>query len=302
MAKSSTILIAVLDNDFKPSEIDKTTVEIVQAPANGNADPDAVSGRITYRPASGFVGIDSFTYRAKSKDGIWLDPATVTVTVREAPTNDTLRLLARAFVRALYVDILERQPDQGGLDFYSQKAYDQGNSEQVRREIVQELWHSLEHYGLLVESLYRQFLHRGSDPGGRSFYIGELQSGRSQGELAVQMLASPEYETTHADVRSFIIGLYRDVLVREPDPTGLDSHIRSFVSRTDSATKFLLSPEYLDRLIENSFRKYLQRGADPVGRMAYQQSLAGKLSAADDLPKSLMASNEYFNKAANRRF
>lgn len=61
------------------------TVEIVDQPANGTVELDGMTA--TYTPAAGFVGDDSFTYRAVDESGAVSDAGTVTVAVTN--TNPT---------------------------------------------------------------------------------------------------------------------------------------------------------------------------------------------------------------------
>jgi hypothetical protein len=71
------------------------TFQIVTPPAHGtlgtpssiacvSAPPTSDSSKVTYTPASGFSGADSFSYRVS--DGVqWSTPATVSITVAPAP-------------------------------------------------------------------------------------------------------------------------------------------------------------------------------------------------------------------------
>ncbi|RNL68602.1 hypothetical protein ED312_23175, partial [Sinomicrobium pectinilyticum] len=74
--------IDVLANDV-PGEapIDPATVVIVDAPGNGTAEVDPVTGMVTYTPAAGFEGDDTFTYTVKDENGFESNAATVTVSV-----------------------------------------------------------------------------------------------------------------------------------------------------------------------------------------------------------------------------
>ncbi|MFO7648448.1 Ig-like domain-containing protein [Halomonas campaniensis] len=74
------VQIAVLENDSDPDG-DPLTVGAVTRPNNGSVTVNA-DGTLTYTPDFGFIGSDSFTYRAY--DGRLLsDPATVNVAVME---------------------------------------------------------------------------------------------------------------------------------------------------------------------------------------------------------------------------
>ncbi len=72
----------VLTNDFDLDE-DDLTVELLEGPSHGTLtlNPD---GSFTYKPARGFIGIDSFTYRAFDGE-CYSEPATVTIYVAKCP-------------------------------------------------------------------------------------------------------------------------------------------------------------------------------------------------------------------------
>jgi hypothetical protein len=60
------------------------TYAIVTAPAHGKLNGDVASGQVTYTPATGFSGQDSFTYDASSTNGT---SSAVTVSVTVAPRS-----------------------------------------------------------------------------------------------------------------------------------------------------------------------------------------------------------------------
>ena len=91
--QGETATIDVLAND---SDSDGTVIpaslQIQNQPSNGSAIllPD---GTISYLPASGFAGSDSFTYIIQDNDGQSSNPATVDITVNNvAPTIDDIQL------------------------------------------------------------------------------------------------------------------------------------------------------------------------------------------------------------------
>ena len=73
------VTIDVLDNDTDADD-DNLTVSGVTQPANGSVTNNN-DGTVTYAPAAGFFGADSFTYTVT--DGIASDTATVNVSVNE---------------------------------------------------------------------------------------------------------------------------------------------------------------------------------------------------------------------------
>jgi hypothetical protein len=60
------------------------TYAIVTAPAHGELSGDLASGQVTYTPAAGFSGQDSFTYAASSTNGT---ATAVTVSITVAPRS-----------------------------------------------------------------------------------------------------------------------------------------------------------------------------------------------------------------------
>jgi VCBS repeat-containing protein len=90
--QNSSITIDVLANDFDPdgSPFDLSSVEIVQHPFSGVAQPNS-DGTITYTPNSDFLGQDFFTYRFRDDEGsdsLWSNAALVRVTTTTFPVAD----------------------------------------------------------------------------------------------------------------------------------------------------------------------------------------------------------------------
>jgi alkaline phosphatase len=79
--QNTAVVIDVIDNDTDPDgTIDAATVEITREPEHGAAQANE-DGTVTYRPAEGFVGTDTFRYTVKDNRGAVSNEATVTVTV-----------------------------------------------------------------------------------------------------------------------------------------------------------------------------------------------------------------------------
>ncbi|MDM8519868.1 Ig-like domain-containing protein, partial [Anaerolineales bacterium HSG6] len=80
-SKNSAVTINVLSNDTDPDD-DTLSINMVGDPITGTV---SISGNtVVYTPATGFIGVDSFSYIAS--DGVLTDTASVTVTV--TATND----------------------------------------------------------------------------------------------------------------------------------------------------------------------------------------------------------------------
>jgi hypothetical protein len=71
------------------------TYAIAKAPAHGKLSAIASTGAVTYTPAAGFSGDDSFTYKATSTNGT-STPATVSITVGQPPPPGQAPVISHA--------------------------------------------------------------------------------------------------------------------------------------------------------------------------------------------------------------
>lgn len=135
-----------------------------------------------------------------------------------------------------------------------------------------------------VKGLYRDLLGREPDLDGYHSYMRGLETGVSREELRQSFLGSPEFREKAAD---FVKGLYRDLLGREPDVGGFNSHMRgleSGVSREELRQIFLNSPEYREKKAAEASpppapvvpKKPEVPGPDPI------QTLPSPISGAPD--------------------
>jgi len=85
--RDTPVTVDVIANDKDADgTIDPATITITSGPGNGSVFPNT-NGTVTYKPAIGFTGTDSFTYTVKDNDGATSNEATVTVTVIFAEIN-----------------------------------------------------------------------------------------------------------------------------------------------------------------------------------------------------------------------
>jgi len=88
---NTDVIIKVLENDTDingNSTIDKTTLVVKTPPLNGTTFIDPINGNITYKPNSGYSGVDFFNYTVKDNFGAESLPAKVTVAVDVKPKGD----------------------------------------------------------------------------------------------------------------------------------------------------------------------------------------------------------------------
>jgi len=84
-SQSTAVAITVLANDSDPDgSLAPDSVQVVSAPSHGTALP-APDGTVTYTPAAGYLGGDSFTYTVRDNVGATSNVASVTLTVTPPP-------------------------------------------------------------------------------------------------------------------------------------------------------------------------------------------------------------------------
>jgi hypothetical protein len=87
--KGTATTTDVLANDSDPDgELDPSTLQVQSGPSGGSVDVDGKSGEVTYTPADGFTGTDSYTYTVADSMGVESNEATVTVDVNERPSRE----------------------------------------------------------------------------------------------------------------------------------------------------------------------------------------------------------------------
>ena len=118
IAAGQATSLNVLANDTDiDSSIDVRTIEIGRLPVNGTVTVLS-TGRVEYRPNTGYVGADTFTYRFRDSLGAFSNEATVTVNSSTPPVavDDTLTIVRN---RQATINVLRNDfdPDTvGGLD------------------------------------------------------------------------------------------------------------------------------------------------------------------------------------------
>ncbi len=83
---NSSVMIAVLTNDTSSGGmLDPTSIKIVVAPTHGTASVSG--GQVTYTPATGYTGLDTFQYSVQDNLGTTSNFATVSMNVTAAPSK-----------------------------------------------------------------------------------------------------------------------------------------------------------------------------------------------------------------------
>ena len=198
-------------------------------------------------------------------------------------------------VDALYQDILHRAAEPAGLTAWSQTIAANVPHDQVAREFL----NSIEHRSQVVSEYYRSVLGRAPDDSGLKYWVGTLGTGDRLEHVLASLLASSEYFVRQgSDVTGFVQGVYRDVLDRSGDPSGIEywSKVAKTAGRDEVASSFVTSPEYRGHLAASWYETYLRRKADDAGRDYWAGQLAR--GASQEFVQSQFAgSPEYFASA-----
>src|SRR5262249_7072619 len=184
-------------------------------------------------------------------------------TVNPGPTGTP----NQRFVTQVYLDLLNRQPEPGGLTFWTGQL-DRGGS---RTRVVQDIESSQEYKTDLVQSFYTLYLHRTGEPGGVTVWVNFLSGGGSATNLRPMFTSSTEYFQSRAGGQTsrFLDALYQDAFNRAVDAAGraqfqpgLDS---GRLNRLDVAEVVFGSAEFRQDLVQSFYRRFLRRNADPGG-------------------------------------
>src|SRR5262249_16807958 len=122
------------------------------------------------------------------------------------------------YVVQVYLDLLHRQAEPAGLDYWSDQL-DRGVS---RVQVAQAIQASVEYRTEVVQGLYQQFLPRAADPTGLNSFVTYLGTGGTSTQVQALISGSPEYYQVRGSgtAAGFLDAIYQDVLGRAVDPVG----------------------------------------------------------------------------------
>jgi hypothetical protein len=146
-------------------------------------------GATAAQVAAGFLGSPEYYGRAGGTDKAWVD--------------------------ALYRDLLRRPADPGGESFW-QGALAAGTQ---RADVAMGFLTSQEHEGLVVTGYYQKYLGRAPRGAAEvSYWVSQMQAGMTDAQVAAGFLSSPEYYgRAGTSDKTWIDALYRDLLGRPAD-------------------------------------------------------------------------------------
>jgi hypothetical protein len=122
-------------------------------------------------------------------------------------------------------------------------------------------------------------------------------------ETKVAALSTQERAARAERAREFVGHLYRSILEREPDPSGLASYAEILVAEIMGAEQmfvvFFKSQEYLQKghdsatFLATAYRAVLRRKPDPAGQSTFLPRLESGAMSRDEVLRALVNSQEY---------
>jgi hypothetical protein len=163
--------------------------------------------------------------------------------------------------------------------------------------VADALTHSAEYYSSIIENAYQHFLGRAADAAGLANWVTAMQNGLTDEQLEAGFIGSPEYIQDHGGTHAaWVVGLYRDLLGRDPDPQGLQDWLAALqrgVSPAQIAYGFAASAEREAQRITADYQKFLGRNPEPGSIPGWVDAFLHGASN-EDIVAGFVASPEYF--------
>ena len=140
------------------------------------------------------------------------------------------RRTAEAMVQHAFREVLDRPADPEGLRTYTDRLLREG---WTQHQMIQQLQRSSEARGInadqAITKIYRDVLGRDPDQRGLAHYRSKWKDGWTQGRIRDDLRSSPEGRDTY--IRNAITRAYREVLGRDPDPSGYATYEKAMRER-----------------------------------------------------------------------
>ncbi|WP_395714912.1 M10 family metallopeptidase C-terminal domain-containing protein [Reyranella sp.] len=207
-----------------------TTAVLLSGPAHGSAALTS-DGSFDYVPTAGFVGVDSFAYRATGANGsddaqvlIYLTPVSGSTSV----TLDLLALSAEQQIAATYTGFFGRGADAAGFAFWIDQFHTglpvQGPAA-LFANIASAFGFSTEarnlypfladpsgatdgQIGAFIDSVYNNLFNRSSDSAGLAYWTGQVRqvvaSGLFVGSVLVDIIGGAQNSAAGQDIATLI--------------------------------------------------------------------------------------------------
>jgi hypothetical protein len=209
--------------------------------------------------------------------------------------EDRLVLDATSFVTGLYQNLLNRNPDPGGLAAWV-AAINGGASNQ---QVATAIWQSPEHRADEVTGYYQTFLGRAPDSGGLGGWVSLMNNGtlNEQG-VQIAFMTSQEFINNNPSPASYISALYLDLLNRAPGPgeEALWANVLAQQGDVFVASAIVTSTERYVDVITSYYQTYLNRAPDAPGEQAWLNDLLNGTGTVESVAEAILGSAEYAAK------
>jgi hypothetical protein len=266
--------------------------------------PTDANGVVITPDATEVATLNTPTNNTDTNDSTTPDSNSTSVTPSGLPTASNA-----SFIKQLYIDFLERNPDQGGFDFW-RNALDNGST---NRSLACDQFVSSDEFQnriAPISRLYMAYFLRIPDTGGLINAIsyslnGNADNGNQPGSLneISQLFAdSQEFINTYGSLNDdqFVELIYNNLFGRPSDPDGKQNALNAIsggLTRGEIMTAFSESEEYktlvsLQIRIISLYYGMLRRAPDQEGFDVWYNYLNGGASILE-LTQEFLDSQEY---------
>ncbi len=214
-------------------------------------------------------------------------PATATVTITEVQETPE-----EAVVKQAYEDLLGREAEDAGLQYYADKL-EAGTMNEF--QMATAMQNSPEYRTRQLQSMYQKYLGRVADAAGLSAHMSYLAAGGTWDGIRATFLSSSEYyRRAGGSGAGFLAALYRDVLGRAIDPVGQQEfgNLLRNENRETVARKLLASDEAYDKKVAAVYDELLER-TPSTGEVDFYSSQLARGAREDQIISAFVASPEY---------
>jgi hypothetical protein len=253
------------------------------------------TGSLSFTPASNATGTAIITLTLKDNGGTangGQDTTTVSFNVTVAFSTAQFQ----QFITKVYHDLLGRDPDTDGLNFWT----NQLASGVPRSQIATTLTHTPEYFSTIIKPAYLKYLGRPADDTGLSFWTTQMQDGLTDEHLEAAFIGSAEFfQHAGGTDKLWVDAMYNDLLGRQPDPAGEAFWVQQLAmgaQRADVAFGFAASVEREQQRVTLDYQHFLGRTPDQQGLDFWVTQFQMGFTN-EDLIAGFIASDEYFDAA-----
>ena len=154
----------------------------------------------------------------------------------------------------------------------------------------------------LIVADYQQYLSRTPSSSETAYWVGLMQQGWTDNQIAAGFLSSPEFFGDAGNTNTtWVDALYHDLLGRTADAGGEAYWLQQLangVSRTDVALGFATSQERTNDLVQSYYQQYLGRMGN-ASEIAYWVSDLQQARTDRQVQAGIVSSPEFYGRAGN---